>query len=274
MSFNRRFLFFSIGFLAVFLLACLVYGLAFKKISIDFYSSLAAKPRILPDYSDTVIPPNMAPLNFVIKEDGSYYYVKIYSKNGKPLEVFGKNPKIIIPQKPWRRLLEENKNENLYFDIFVKNKNGWNKFLTIVNKIADEPIDAYLAYRKIHPDQIFWKEIGIFQRNLGSFDESPILKNENFELGCINCHTFLNNHPRKALYLIRSNIYGTPTLLVNDGNAQKINAKFTYSSWHPGGKIIVFSANSVIQFFHSSKIEVRDVLDMDSLLAYYIIDSK
>ena len=243
------------------------------KVSVGLFSSINQQPKIKPDYSDICIPPNIAPLNFFIKEKGNYFYVKIYSKNGKPLEISGNNPKIIIPQKQWHGLLNANKNQNLYFDIFVKNENIWNKYLTIVNKIAAEPIDDFLVYRRLPPYQNYWKEIEIFQRNLTNFDGSPVLKNDRFDFGCINCHTFLNNQPDKALYLIRSDTYGTPTLLVSDSNAQKINTKFTYSCWHPSGRLITFSANSIILFFHSLKQEVRDVLDTDSLLAYYTIGS-
>jgi hypothetical protein len=270
---KHRYLFLLIGLLIISLSCFFVYNKAFGKISIGFFSSINQKPLIKPDYSDICLPPNIAPLNFFIKENGNYYYVKIYSKNGHPLEISGRSPKIIIPPKPWQQLLNENKNENLYFDIFVRNKNGWNKFLTIANKIAEEPIDDFLVYRKIPPYQSYWKEIEIDQRNLTSFDASPIIKNDSFGMGCVNCHTFLNNQPDKALYLIRSDRYGVPTLLINDGNNQKINTKFTYSCWHPSGKLITFSANTIILFFHSNKEEVRDVLDTDSMLAYYVIGS-
>ncbi len=253
--------------------ASFLYKSTFGRVSIGMFTSVIQKPQIEPDYNDICIPPNIAPLNFFIKEKGSYFYVKIYSKYGAPLEISGKSPKIYIPQNKWRQLLNENKNGNIYFDIFVKNEKGWNKFLTISNKIANEPIDDYLAYRKIPPDQTYWKEIGIFQRNLSNFDESSLLKNESYGYGCVNCHTFLENQPDKAFYLIRSDIYGAPTLLVNDSNSQKLTTKFTYSSWHPSGKLIAFSANNIILFFHSSKKEIRDVLDMDSLIAYYDIGS-
>ena len=33
-------------------------------------------PKIEPDYSGVTIPPNIAPLNFIIKEQGSAYFVK------------------------------------------------------------------------------------------------------------------------------------------------------------------------------------------------------
>ena len=45
--------------------------------------------NIDPDYSGTVIPPNIAPLNFIVKEPGTRYYVKISSKEGKKIEISG-----------------------------------------------------------------------------------------------------------------------------------------------------------------------------------------
>jgi len=40
------------------------------------------------------------------------------------------------------------------------------------------------------------------------------------------------------------------------------------------GKLVIFSVNKVRQYFHSMKDEIRDVTDLDSLLAYYLLDSK
>ena len=42
-------------------------------------------PRIRPDCAGIVIPPNIAPLNFVVDEPGVRYYVEIRSERGEPL---------------------------------------------------------------------------------------------------------------------------------------------------------------------------------------------
>ena len=64
----------------VLLTALLVYALRDGKESIDQYSFINRPAKIRPDYRGTVVPPNIAPLNFLVQEDGSRYCVKIYSE--------------------------------------------------------------------------------------------------------------------------------------------------------------------------------------------------
>ena len=63
-----------------------------NKVVIDNYTEAGRLPVIKPDYTEIVIPPNIAPLNFLIKEQGNRYYVKIYSKNGNSIEISSKKP--------------------------------------------------------------------------------------------------------------------------------------------------------------------------------------
>ncbi len=247
-------------------------------------SPVGRLPRIQPDYCQTVIPPNIAPLNFLVREDGTHYFVRIYSKKGRPIEVLSRSPKIVIPLRLWRKLLDLNRGEELHFDVSVKpqaakssaqtRNTQWDRFLTVTSKIASEDIDDYLVYRKIHPACGAWAEMGIYQRCLHNFDESLVLNNGYFGDGCLNCHTFCANQPAKMLIAVRSADYGSPELLVKDGTISKIGTKFGYASWHPSGKVVAYSINEVTQFFHSARDEVRDVLDLDSLVAYYLVDSK
>jgi len=255
----------------------LVYVLRDDKVLIDRYRFIDRPARIRPDYSGTVIPPNIAPLNFQVCEQGSHYCVRIYSQQGPPIEVFSRTPKITIPEKPWHKLLNMNRTGKLYFDVFVKTENGtWDLFPTITNKIAREDIDGFLVYRKMHPTHyLISGEVGLYQRSLHNYDESLVLKNKYYKQGgCINCHTFCNNRTDKTLIAIRSKIYGNSTLLIENNKAKKIGAKFTYASWHPSGKLASFSINTVRQFFHSARDEVREAVDIDSTLAYYLVDSK
>jgi Tol biopolymer transport system component len=73
---------------------------------------------------------------------------------------------------------------------------------------------------------------------------------------------------------IRSAVYGSSALLIEGDKVKKIGTKFGYTSWHPSGKIAVFSVNKVRQLFHSAASEVRDVLDFDSLISYYMVESE
>jgi len=253
----------------------MLYALRGDNVAIEQWRSIRRLPGIRPDYCGTVLPPNIAPLNFLVQENGSYYCVKIFSKQGKPIEIFSRSAKIVIPQKPWHKLLNANRGEELYFDIFVKTQNNrWDRFSTITNKIAPEDIDGFLVYRTHHPStHLINGRIGIYQRNLQQFNESLILDNRYYKRGCLNCHTFCNNRTNKMLIGIRSRKHGNSDLLVENDAVKKIATKFTYTSWHPSGRLVAYSFNTVRQFFHTARDEVRDAIDMDSLLLYYLVDS-
>ena len=276
-------------FIVIFSACALVYALhnstetvLFSRLDskIDQYSLIDRPANIYPDYCDIIIPPNIAPLNFLVKESGSQYCVKIHSKKGDTIEIFSRSQKITIPQSQWHELLNANRGEQINFDIFVKTvtppatSGQWNRFSSITNKIANEDIDGFLAYRKIHPGHAFWRKMGIYQRNLHRFEESLILDNDYFKGGCLNCHTFCNNRTDKMFIGIRSGFYGSSVLLVENGDVNKIGTKFGYTSWHPSGRVAAYSINKVQQFYHTAQSEVRDVIDLDSLLAYYKVDSK
>jgi len=237
--------------------------------------SVGQPPRIRPDYCDTVIPPNIAPLNFTVEEPGSCYFVRIYSEQGNPIEISSRSGRILIPQDSWHSLLATNRGRQLFLDVFVGSpETDWQHFSTIKVKIATEDIDPFLVYRKIRPGHRLWADMGIYQRNLQQFDESLVLDNGYFKQGCLNCHTFCGNRTDKMLIGIRSADYGSSAVLVEDGRLSKIGTKLGYTSWHPSGKVAVFSVNDVRLFFHCCASEVRDVIDFDSFLAYYLVDSK
>ncbi len=245
----------------------------FGSLKIENFNIVSQPVSIDPDYTDITIPPNIAPLNFSIKETGKKFFVRIYAEKGNEIKIVSKKGSIIIPLKKWRRLLDINRGGQLFFDVYIKDEQGgWNKYQTIANQIAEEQIDPYIAYRLIKPIFNCWHSVGLYQRNLTNYDESVIVHGESFNRGCVNCHTFLNNSPDKMLFGIRSTKYGAKTILKANKKVNKIGTKFTYSAWHPSGRLVVYSTNKIMQFFHASGMEVRDVIDLDSALLYYMID--
>jgi len=232
---------------------------------------------ISPDYSDIVLPFNISPINFKVIEKGSDYKVEISSQQGAAIVIDSQNSNIQIPLKKWRTLLEANKGQDIKIDIRVKdNNNSWTKLPTITNKISNEKIDSYVVYRRLHPTHYLINGVvGIYQRNLENFKEKAILQNKHYDKdGCLNCHTFCNNGTENMFLSIRSEKYGKSVLMVNDGKAKKIDAKFGYSSWHPSGKIVAYSINNLPIFFYTAREEVRDTVDVDSMIAYYSVDKK
>jgi hypothetical protein len=233
-----------------------------------------------PDYSGIVIPPNIAPLNFVIREKAARYHVKIFSTKGESIEIHSETPAIKIPLSPWQELLMQNTDQEIQFVITIQDSSGeqWLQFEPIRNKIAREKIDRYLVYRLMPPLYIFWKKMGIYQRDLESYDVKQILSSKPLNDGCFNCHSFLNNSPDKWIVHLR----GAPVtgMLLNRGEETvlvKTQTEFNkapagHPIWHPGGNYIAFSAYKVRQFFHAEGVN-RDVLDFASDIILYRVDS-
>ncbi|MBN2019785.1 MAG: PD40 domain-containing protein [Sedimentisphaerales bacterium] len=228
---------------------------------------------IKPDYTGITIPLNIAPLNFVVLEPGREYFVKIHSVNGKPINIPGNRNKIIIPLRKWKTLLEANRGEKLFFEIYINN-GQWKKYRLIENYIAEENIDSFIAYRRIEPVCSVWGQIGIYQRNLENFSESLIVHGKTFANDCVNCHSFAGNNPETMLIGIRSSKYGGSAICVRNGSIEKIDSIFGYTALHPSGRLIAYAFIKVRQFFHSTGMEIRDVVDLDSTIAYYNLSSK
>jgi hypothetical protein len=140
--------------------------------------------------------------------------------------------------------------------------------------VANEDIDSHLAYRFIKPLHNWWKEVAVYQRDLEGFDRSVILNGKTFGNGCVNCHSFQSNKPDRFFMGIRSDVYGSATILAENGRVSKIGTKWGYTAWHPEGNIAAYSINKVRQFFHTAGMEVRDVVDLDSAILYYSLDTQ
>lgn len=240
--------------------------------AIEDYVEIETKPRISPDYSDVVIPTNIAPLNFFILEEGQQYFARIHTGDNNSIDIFSKTGRMRISPGKWRDLLRSNRGHKVYFDIYAKNAEyGWRKFCSISNTIAEEEIDSTIVYRRMLPIYNWWKDIGIYQRDLASFDESLVMHGRSFEGGCLNCHSFVGNDPDTMTIGLRSATYGSSTLLARNGEVRKIGTKWGYTAWHPSGALAVYSINKVRQFFHAGRMEVRDVVDLDSALVCFMV---
>ena len=174
----------------------------------------------------------------------------------------------------WKNLLGKNRGAPFEINIFTKNPNGWQKFQGLRFFIAEEPIDPYVAYRLIEPGYTVWNRMGLYQRNLENFDETPIMLNTLTDNNCMNCHSFCNNDPETMLFHMRKRHAGT--ILVKDGEVTKLNLKTpempsaaVYPRWHPEGRYIAFSTNVTRQGFHTSDPNKVEVFDTESDIVIY-----
>ena len=243
------------------------------------FAQVERLPQIFPDYTNLTIPYNIAPLNFSIKEAGDQFAVRIASEHGKEITIASSTPEIQINQSKWKKLLSENKDEVLHVDVFCNKGGSWTKYQTINHKITKDNIDSHLTYRLINSAYVLWFEMGIYQRNLESFEESTIIHNKSLGGACINCHYPNRNDPTKSFFHIRAKHSGT--VILKDDKLEKVETKTdytlasaAYASWHPNGRHIAFSVNKINQNFHVFKDKSNEVSDKYSDLIIYDTETR
>jgi len=247
-----------------------------KEPTIVQFRQLHRPPMIYPDYASTVIPPNIAPLRFVVMEEGTAFLTRIGSSRGEVIEVHSTHPAMLIPEEAWHRLLAQNRNEEIYFEVSVRAADGqWDRFERITNKIATEEADCYLVYRKTTPGAgLVNNRLCIYQRSMWSYNEDVVLDSRHVGGGCLNCHSFRKNRGDIMLMGFRSQWNGDGTVFVDDGVAHKIPAKFGFTSWHPSGRLAVYSINNLTLIYRPKGREFRESVNLDSALLYYRVDER
>jgi hypothetical protein len=229
-----------------------------------------APPRLDPDYTSLVIPPNIAPLNFRIQESGRDFVVRVSSDAAPLVELRCPDGTCRFDAPWWRELLDRNRGQRLYWDVYAQHEDGtWVRFDRVTNAVAEEPIDAYIVYRQLAPNSQFTSIKGIFQRSLESFACSPLVTLRNGTFECVNCHTFHQNNPNRFLFHIRRKHAGM--MLYLDGVMRKVDTKqgpmfrpLAYASWHPDGRHIAATLNmyvgnspSTVEGYYFQAIEKR-----------------
>lgn len=239
----------------------------------DFFKA-EQHATIHPSYTGTVIPYNIAPMNFMIYEEGSRFTVRFAVAGKDSFDISCKNGKVLIPLRQWKNLLRAHLGEQMEVSIFVKKASGWVCYMPIRFTIAADPVDSWLAYRLIEPGYETWNTMGIYQRCLENFIETPVLVNQLTDRSCMNCHSFCKNDPQKMLFHIRQQHAGT--LFLMDGKVRKINTKTplmlsagVYPRWHPEGRYVAFSVNTTRQEFHTAHNNKVEVYDLDSDIVIY-----
>ena len=236
-------------------------------------------PRIHPEYHDITIPPNIAPLNFVVDESGDAYEISLRGAQGKPVIVRSRSGKIVFPPSRWKKLLAANAGGTLACEVRLRAHDGaWQRFPYFSISVAREQIDPYLAYRLLRPLYNFYTTMGIYQMDLERAVQTCVLPNESIGRGCVNCHTFACGDPSKMLLHVR--IPQKPAMIVvRNGRVVRVDTRTSeksrpgaYSSWHPHRQLVVFSINDLSLFFHTTG-ENRDVFDAESSLSAYDMEA-
>ena len=234
--------------------------------------------ELYPDYTDIVIPRNIAPLNFNVLNPNDAC-IAVFSGTGRPLVRRG--PKVRVPEKEWRRMLDEAKGGDLLVKVYVRRERKWLALNDFVLSVAPEGIDRYVTYRLIEPGYSSYGDLVIRQRDLSSFREKDLYNNQlisgRVEQQCINCHSFQNYGTQNFQFHARHKAGGT--LVVTGDRGKKVAFKTgdlisnaVYPSWHPTEPLIAYSVNATSQVFFGSDRQKIEVFDAASDLILYDVE--
>ena len=236
----------------------------------------AALPQIYPDYLGVTIPVGMAPLNFSMADETVLRVdAVITDHHGHGLHSQGEES-VDFDLDDWHQLLGQNRGDSLSVTVSAKYDDGWHTYSPFSVYVSPDSIDYGLCYRLIAPGHEVWSKMGIYERDLASFDERPLIENTQFE-GCVNCHSFNRGNPADMSLHIRGP-HGATLLRLNDGPVTAYNTKTdqtlglcVYPYWHPSGRYIAYSTNTTNQTFHSAHRNRIEVFDAASDLQVYDI---
>ena len=235
-------------------------------------------PNIYPDYTNVMVPINIAPLTFQIDGKADDMVARLTAGT---TEIVCEGNQIQPDGDDWKLLTEAAKGDAIKVEVYVEKNDGWTRFKPFYIYVSPDSIDSYISYRLIPPSYVTYEELTINQRCLENYDESIIYDNmlcsEGAKGQCINCHNYQQYNPDRMQFHARQNMGGT--IVAYDGNIKKIGMKNdsilsagVYPTWHPWLPIIVYSTNMTGQIFHSTNPNKIEVFDSESDLIAYDVE--
>lgn len=261
----------------IYILLVLQFLVACSYETINDTKSEASQPRIYPDYVDVTIPVNIAPLCFNMADESVLCVDAVVKDNhGNTLHSQGEET-IDFDIDEWHSLLDQNRGESLSVTVSAKYEDGWHTYSPFSIHVSKDSIDYGICYRLIEPGYEVWSKMGIYERDLSSFDERALIENTQFE-GCVNCHSFNRGNPADMSLHIRG-AHGATLLRHQNGSFDAYETKTdktlglcVYPYWHPSGRYIAYSTNTTNQLFHSAGHNRVEVFDAASDLQVYDVE--
>lgn len=224
-------------------------------------------PPIYPDYTGVTIPVDIAPLNYCVDGAERMDVVVTGSKCGEII-ANGKYADFDIDE--WKELVSNNVGGELTFLTSVKREGRWTQYRPFAIHVSDDSLSDFgVVYRKLAPGYETFSHIGIYQRDIHTFDEYPIVESTAAPGECINCHAFKGTDPSTFQLHFRG-MHGA-TLIQQDNKRRWLDTKTDstiancmYPYWHPSGDYCAYSLNLVHQRFFTCGKDYIDVFDRAS----------
>ncbi len=236
-------------------------------------------PKITPDYTGVTIPDGIAPLNFYIDdEDAELTDVVVKGAKGETLHTNGDYAD--FDTDAWHALIKANRSDSITVTVSVRKDGQWTEYKPFPIYISNDSLGEWgVTYRLIPPGYETYGSMGLYQRNLSNFDQTPILENRHVGSDCMNCHTPNRTAPGQFTFHVRGE-YGA-TVIYKKGNLQvlaprneQLDGSLVYPFWHPAGKYIAYSTNHTHQNFHQLRERKVEVYDDKSDIVVFDTDTR
>lgn len=232
------------------------------------------QPKIYPDYIGVTIPAEMAPLNFNCT-DADIECMDVVVKGSKGGEIHVQGDVADFDITDWHKLTAQNKEGQLTFTVCTRKDGRWTQYKDFSVSVSPYALDEWgLTYRRIAPGYEVFSHMGLYQRDLSTFDEYAIIENTQVPGMCVNCHSAHQTDPHKFVFHVRGD-HGA-TMFQKDGKREWLKASneqlggsMVYPYWHPSGKYCAFSTNQTRQGFHVVSNKRVEVLDLSSDVFVY-----
>lgn len=232
-------------------------------------------PPIFPDYAGVSIPQSIAPLNFKATSDYTAIDAVIESSKTAPIHVQDSKT-VRIPQTEWVKMLSDNKDDSLKVTVCLQIADRWVQYKPFYWHVKSAPIDYGLVYRLIVPGYEIWSKMGIYQRDLSTYEQTTLVENTLLTSGCVNCHSFKQTNSKEMNLHLRGPQGGT--LLMSKHGTDLLETKTdstigncVYPYWHPSGNYVAYSVNKTQQAFHEKGLKRVEVVDLESDVTVYNI---
>ncbi len=227
---------------------------------------------IYPDYQDVTIPCNIAPLNFLLRDERVDAVSVCVKGETDSLRINKRGHKAIFPLKDWHALLKAEKGHALEVSVTARVGGRWVRYPSFAWQVTADRLDPYVSYRLIEPGYEVWNALQLRERCIENFEERVLADNSLTDGKCMNCHIHGGNSGELSMFHLRGE--GGGTILNRDGKLRKLTLKnkemtatAVYGDFHPGGRYGVFSSNIIIPMFHAASNRRLEVFDTVSDLA-------
>ena len=232
-------------------------------------------PPIFPDYVGVTIPDGIAPLNFDVKGRKAAEVMDVVAKGHKEGEIHTNGKYARFDIDDWHTLIHQNVGDSIQLTVSIRQEGKWTQYKPFYIYVSKDELPEWgLTYRRIPPGYDAYGTMGIYQRDLSSFEETALVQNDAIDQNCVNCHTSNRGNAEQFTFHVRGK-YGA-TIVGNEGKMdvltprnQDLGGGLVYPYWHPSGEYIAYSTNATNQNFHQLRDLRVEVYDSKSDIVIY-----